>query len=158
MTRRNVLTPIVVTFALALAVLPLRASDMLGMYGLIDKVVLEPDDKEPTAVQVWGAFAIANRVNNLAGYAAPEQGYFYYSCPKAQDTKCVSEWADLKAAATKGDIVGFGSRYSPSGRLRKTTEKVAAPDMYPINIGVVKITPDMYPDMVRSLRAMAKRK
>ena len=103
-------------------------------------------------------FAIANRVNNVAGYGAPEQGYFYYTCAKGQDTTCVAEWMDLKATAAKGDIVGFGTRYNPSGRLRKADEKAASPDLYPTNVGVVKLAASTYPDMVMALKAAATKR
>jgi hypothetical protein len=158
MTRPKLLTMTAVAFAIALTVLPVRASDVVGIYGLIDKVVLEPNDTAPTAVQVWGVFSLANRVNNVAGYGAPEPGYLYYNCVKFQDAKCTAEWRDLKAAAVKGEIVGFGSRYAPSGRVRKAGEKVASPDQYPLNNGVVKVAADMYPDMVKALKAAASHK
>ena len=44
---------------LAVAVVPLRASDPVGVYCVIEKVTLEPNDTEPTAVKIWGAFALS---------------------------------------------------------------------------------------------------
>ena len=49
----------------------------------------------------------------------------------------------MKAVAGKGEAVGFGSRYGGgTGRFRPTTEAVAKPDPYPLNIGVVKLGKD----------------
>ncbi|MBW8895458.1 MAG: hypothetical protein JF613_04655 [Acidobacteria bacterium] len=49
---------VVLGACLALSV-ALRASDMVGIYGIVEKVVLEPSDAAPQRVQVWGAFALA---------------------------------------------------------------------------------------------------
>ena len=39
----------------------LRASDMVGVYGVIEKLVLEPAGAAPQRIQVWGAFALADQ-------------------------------------------------------------------------------------------------
>ena len=36
--------------------------------------------------------------------------------------------------------VGFGMRYKDTGRVRKADEKPAAPDVYPIERGVVRLS------------------
>ena len=35
------------------------ASDPIGIYALVDKVVLEPNEKNPERIQIHGAFAFA---------------------------------------------------------------------------------------------------
>jgi hypothetical protein len=124
----------------ALSVASLRASDMNGIYGLIDRVVLEPSDAAAARVQIWGAFALSDRKDGVS-YLAPVRGYLYYSCPAGKETTCRSEWADLKSLAAAKTAAGFGGRYLPAGRVRPAAEAVASPDVYPIQMGVMKITP-----------------
>jgi len=121
---------------LALSV-ALRASDMVGIYGIVEKVVLEPSDAAPQRVQVWGAFALAEGRGST--YQAPQRGYLYYTCPSGQESICRNEWADLKSLAGKKTGVGFGQRYKPTGRVRGPQEKAASPDTYPIEMGIVKV-------------------
>jgi hypothetical protein len=126
----------VVSAALALGV-PLQASDMVGVYGVVEKVVLEPSDKAPDRIQIWGAFALAEGKGSTYGPA--ERGYLYYSCPSGQESICRKEWSDLKSVAGKSTAVGLGQRYKPTGRVRKADEKVASPDPYPIQMGVIRV-------------------
>jgi hypothetical protein len=122
----------------ALAVPALRASDMVGVYALIDRVVLEPTDTGAVRVQLWGAFALADRKDG-SNYQEPAKGYLYYSCPAGKEQTCRNEWADLKALAGTKVAAGFGGRYVATGRVRPATEAVASPDVYPIEMGVAKM-------------------
>src|SRR4051794_29713991 len=115
----------------------LHASDMVGIYGIVEKVVFEPSDAAPQRVQVWGAFALAEGRGST--YQAPRRGYLYYTCPSGQESICRNEWADLKSLAGKQTGVGFGQRYKPTGRVRGPQEKAASPDTYPIEMGIVKV-------------------
>ena len=115
----------------------LHASDMVGIYGVIEKVVIEPNDNAPQRIQIWGAFAMAEGRGSTYGPA--QRGYLYYTCPSGQDAVCRKEWADLKSVAGKGTAVGLGMRYKPTGRVRKVDEKVASPDPYPIQMGVLVV-------------------
>jgi hypothetical protein len=45
----------------------------------------------------------------------------------------------MKSLAGKATGVGFGHRYSPTGRIRKADEQATAPDTYPIQMGIVRI-------------------
>ena len=165
--------------------LPLRASDPVGVYCLIDKVVLEPNDTAPTTIQIWGAFSFAvpmyapanppgtfgnAQVGDL--YGAVATGYLYLTCPAVNDSTCRKEWADLKSVAGKHQIVGFGGRHKNNGRVRKADEKVASPDAYMLNVGVVPLgslrsqapgardvtNRTQYPDLAAALEAALKRK
>ncbi len=117
----------------------LQASDPVGVYAVVEKVVLEPSDAAPQRIQLWGAFSIAEK-DNADNYGPAQRGYLYYSCPAGQESVCRSEWADLKSVAGKNTGVGFGGRYKDSGRIRKADEKVASPDSYPIQMGIVRMT------------------
>src|ERR1051325_8583405 len=35
-------------------------SDFAGIYAMIDKVILEPNDTAPERIQIWGAFAMSH--------------------------------------------------------------------------------------------------
>jgi len=116
----------------------LQASDMVGIYSVVEKVVLEPSDSTPERIQIWGAFAFADQRNG-SNYEAGQRGYLYFTCPSGQEAVCRKEWSDLKSVAGKGTAVGFGMRYKPTGRVRKADEKVASPDPYPIQMGVIRV-------------------
>ena len=116
----------------------LQASDMVGVYAVVEKVVLEPADTAPQRIQIWGAFALADTKSGST-YGPAERGYLYYACPQGKDSICRKEWADLKSVAGKGSGVGFGFRYAPAVRVRKADEKASSPDPYPIQMGVIRI-------------------
>lgn len=118
--------------------MPAPVSDPLGLYAVIEKVVLEPSESAPERIQVWGAFALSDARSGDA-YSTPQTGYLYYRCQAGQETTCRNEWADLKSVAGKGVGVGFGGRYNPTGRVRKASDKPADPDPYPIRMGVVQM-------------------
>jgi hypothetical protein len=115
----------------------LGASDPVGVYAVIEKVVLEPAQGQPERIQIWGAFAVAETRNN-DDYGPPQKGYLYYSCAPQQITMCRNEWADLRSVAGKGAGVGFGGRHIANGRVRGATDKPDSPDPYPIRMGVFK--------------------
>jgi hypothetical protein len=132
----------------------LTASDMIGVYGVVEKVVFEPAQGPPERVQIWGAFATAETRNN-DDYGAPQKGYLYYSCPAQQLSTCRNEWADLQSVAGKGSGVGFGARHIANGRVRSATDKPESPDAYPIKMGVFKTDGRAYqPAVMVKLKAM----
>lgn len=171
------------TAALAVTAIPLHASDPVGAYGVIDKVVLEPNTGPATSAQIFGVFSFAVKraadfsqpwppgsfgtQNTGDVYAAVQKGYLYYTCASGKEAACRNEWADLKALAGTGDVVGFGSRWAMTGRVRAVTEKAAAPEVYPLNVGLVKMgihggttmtNRSQYPDMIAALQAAARAK
>lgn len=117
----------------------LRASDMVGVYAVVEKVVFEPADAAPQRIQIWGAFALSDQKSG-SNYGPAQRGYLYYACPSGQETVCRREWEDLKAVAGKDTGVGFGARYKDTGRIRKAAEKPALPDVYPIERGVMRLS------------------
>jgi hypothetical protein len=116
----------------------LRASDRVGVYAVIDKVVLEPADGPAERVQIWGAFALSDQKSGST-YGPAQRGYMYYSCPQGKESICRKEWADLKSMAGTPAGAGFGHRYEPTGRVRKSDEKPSTPDIYPIQNGIVRV-------------------
>ena len=119
-------------------------SDRMGVYCIVDKVVLEPQEAAKTA-QVHGVCAIADQESWY--FEAPARGYFYYAAPTGSETIARAEWADLKSVAGTGQVVGFGRRYAPVGKLRAATEAPSRPDSYPIHFGVVKFNGQGAPEV-----------
>ncbi len=115
---------------------PARASDPIGIYAVVDKVVLEPSATAPERVQIWGSFSFAE--GSGYAYKAPAAGYLYYKLPEKKSEPARNEWADFKSMAGTKGVVGFGSRYGDKGRIRKPGEKPADPDPYPIAFGLTK--------------------
>jgi hypothetical protein len=113
------------------------ASDPVGIYALVDKVVFEPNETSPERVQIWGAFAIAE--GNGYTYKNAERGYIYYKLNSEKPAASRNEWSDLKSVAGTGQIVAFASRYGEKGTLRKKDAKAENPDTYPIAMGLKKI-------------------
>ena len=139
MTKRMLIGLAVVGVMTALATDVLRASDPIGVYAVVDKVVVEPASGTPQRIQIWGAFAIA-QPDNPDDYGAAQRGYLYFSCPQGQADVCRSEWSDMQSVAGKSTGIGFGARRLNNGRVRKADEKPASPDEYPIRMGVVRVT------------------
>jgi len=133
------LVGVVVGGACVLASVTLRASDFVGVYAVVEKVVLEPSEAAPERVQIWGAFALSDRASGSA-YGAAQRGYLYYACPAGREAVCRKEWSDLQSVAGKDTGVGLGARYKETGRVRKAGEAPAAPDPYPIERGVVRLS------------------
>jgi hypothetical protein len=94
------------------------ASGPVGLYGIVERVLFEPDAASPERVQVWGVFAYADgraAVGSVAGMSTAERGYLYFKLPGAVSGAGSSEvdlarreWADLASLAGTGQAVAFG--------------------------------------------------
>lgn len=144
----------------------LSASDRIGVYALIDKVVVEPNSEAPEWVQIWGTFAVAVREQPGGAqrfeYEPPRRGYLYFTVPREGSELARREWADLANVAGSGQVVAFGSRLmiqagSLKVRVRSASEKPAGPDVYSTNVGVVKVRSDAGYYPVDGLRDLARR-
>ena len=88
------------------------ASGPLGIYGIIERVVFEPDERNPQRVQIWGAFAYADL--DAPGGTSPSpirRGYLYFRLPeagRAAPQTVRREWHDLRSVAGSGQAVAFG--------------------------------------------------
>jgi hypothetical protein len=93
------------------------ASGPLGIYGIVEKVVFEPNEQAPRRIQVWGAFAYVDGTAGESLTISPAaRGYLYFRLP-ADGAEPVTprqlqairrEWADLKSVAGTGQAIGFG--------------------------------------------------
>lgn len=130
--------PIAFAAAFALLAVPVPVSDPVGVYALIDRVVLEPNDAAPQTIQIFGVFSFADGRSG-DGYLPAERGYLYYSVNTANTRATLAEWSDMKTIAGTKSPVGFGGRYANHGALRKMGETKTNPDRYPLGIGIVKV-------------------
>jgi hypothetical protein len=157
-------------------------SGMLGIYGIVEKVVFEPNEEAPERVQVWGAFAYVNGTGGKSlTISSAKAGYLYFRKPGPdEDAQVVlNEWADLKSVAGTKQAVGFGSWMYFGGfggmkpdeggiilerssmtsrqadlRVRPATEKPAGPTMYQTDAGIIKLSETgSHAEIVKQLKA-----
>ena len=129
----------------------LVASDRIGIYGIVDKVVFEPSAENPERAQVWGAFAVATR-KDRDNYEPVKKGYLYFTAGEDR-ALARTEWNDLKSAAGTSRIVAFGSRFDQSVRVRDAKEDPQKPDKYNIGTGVQTIRADRDYAPIKALSA-----
>jgi hypothetical protein len=102
---------ICVLVILLAAAADLLGSGLVGIYGIVEKVVFEPNDKSPERIQIWGAFAFVDGgVSQTGMISKPQRGYLYFTLPSGNDQLVAkTEWTDLKAVAGTGQAIGFGN-------------------------------------------------
>jgi hypothetical protein len=167
MTSHRFILPLLALLCIAPS---LTASGPVGIYGIIEKVVFEPNESAPERVQVWGAFAYVDGGPGGTAISAVKRGYLYFQGSK-NPTPAVElrEWSDLKSVAGTGQAVGFG-RWAYSGqfgslepgassndpphifastgtqpamtdmRVRSESEAANRPATYQTNTGVMKLS------------------
>ena len=127
-----------VSIAVGIAGTLLLASDFVGVYAKVDRVVIEPNADAPEAVQIWGVFSVAQGRAG-SGYLPAARGYLYFKMPATREA-ARREWLDLARLAGKGGVVAFGSRYNAAPpRVRPESERPANPDVYSTNVGLTSI-------------------
>ncbi|MEK6409691.1 MAG: hypothetical protein AABN34_22435 [Acidobacteriota bacterium] len=137
--RITVVVALIACFMFSLFTLETDASDWIGIYARIDTVVFEPNATAPERIQIWGAFALASKQDRNS-YDSARRGYLYYSIKPGKEDVCRKEWADLKAIAGTGQVIGFGGRNMPIGLVRKADDKATDPDVYPVGYGLMKMS------------------
>jgi len=131
------------------------ASDPVGIYAFVDKVVLEPSDASPERIQIWGGFALADGYGEK--YTPAQRGYMYFSVKPGEEEICKKEWNDLKSMAGTPQIVAFAARHKPKGTVRKPEAKPEKPDVYPTGFGLTKMKERDYPP-IKDLQELQKSK
>lgn len=151
-------------------VVSVKASDPVGVYAMVERVVFEPSEAAlgnaaPKSVQVWGVFTSSIEPPRPTykpeqAYGDVQRGYMYFTCAADKIAMCAAEWSDLKSVAGKAEVVGFSTRWARSkARVRLASEAVASPDMYESNVGVVKVGKyGDYPSLVAALKAAIGKK
>jgi hypothetical protein len=122
----------------------------IGIYGIVNKVVLEPDENAPERIQIWGLFAVPVPISSGL-YRAPRRGILYFSLPSDKKKIAIKEWAELKRLAGSGQILGFAEYWVPNPNDPQGNPHTSlvvhvhedvplgSPDPYPLGIGVLKI-------------------
>ena len=153
---KSIVRPVTGIVALVMSLGTAYASDWVAVYALVDKVVLEPDTDKPEQIQIWGVFATA-KPNDRNLYEAARRGYLYFKLPQEKKDLARNEWSDFKGIAGKRRVVGFGNRYTMKLTVRKADEKPKAPDIYEVELGVVKDRSDTDYPPVKSLLEFSDR-
>lgn len=142
-----------------------KASDPVGVYAMVERVVFEPSEAAPKSVQIWGVFTPSVEPPRPTykpeqAYGEVQKGYMYFTCAADKAAMCAAEWSDLKTVAGKMEAVGFSTRWARSkARVRPATETPASPDVYESNVGVVKVGKyGDYPTLIAALKAAAGKK
>ncbi|MGH7462486.1 MAG: hypothetical protein ACREMA_15875 [Longimicrobiales bacterium] len=133
----KLLKPITLCAAFVVVAAPSPVSDPVGIYALIDRVVIEPDAANPRTIQIWGAFSLAT--GSGFTYQPAQRGYLYYTVNSRNERATLAEWSDLQKIAGTKEAIGFGGRYTPLGTLRQAKQPAENPDVYPLGFGLVKI-------------------
>jgi len=129
-------------------VIELRASGQAGVYGVIDRLVVEPAAGPAERVQVWGAFALMETIGSgFTGYVykRPARGYLYFRLPTSPSEveNARREWKDLASQAGAKQAVAFGywdrNRGDAMMTVRDASAKPANPDIYYTDIGISKL-------------------
>ena len=147
---KSILRLATVFAAICLSLSIVHASDPIGVYALIDKVVLEPNADHPERIQISGVFAIA-KLNPYDSYEDPQRGILYFQLPKDKPDLARKEWSDLKRMAGTRQVAAFGRRHQVKPRVRKPDEKPDGPDIYEVGVGVVKVRTDTAYGPIKSL-------
>ena len=113
------------------------ASDPVGVYAYVDRVVIEPSEGKPERIQIWGGFALAEGRGDT--YAKAKPGYMYFTVKPGEEEICRKEWNDLKSMAGKDEYVAFGARYKPRGTVHAADAKAEKPEVYPTGFGLTKV-------------------
>jgi len=139
----------VAVLLLGFVVAGVHASGQAGVYGVIDKVVIEPATGPAERVQVWGAFALMETIGRgFTGYVyrQPQRGYLYFKLPagSADIENARREWKDLASVAGTMQPVAFGywDRNRGDAIISIRDPALAAPtnpDVYYTDMGVTKL-------------------
>ena len=162
---------------IGLASAHLLASGQAGIYGIVERVVFEPDARAPEGVQIWGAFAFVERTRTFRPghtevqgqvftnyYSRPTRGYLYFRLPETttQIEDARREWSDLASVAATGQAVAFGYfdrfRGDKLMSFRDKASKPENPDPYYTDVGVAKLPADgSHAKIVSELRKLIER-
>jgi hypothetical protein len=120
----------------------------VGIYAIVDNVVLEPDNTSPERVRIDGTFVVPIRMSS-GGYARPQRGFLYFKTVPGRENAAKREWAALKSVAGTGEIIGFAYYWvpnpqDPGGNPHHSLEVTvhtnggaASPDDYPLSFAEV---------------------
>jgi hypothetical protein len=137
---------------LAFATTSVRASDPVGVYAVVDKVIFAPTEQSPETAQIVGTFVLAEGRGDT--YSKAKRGYLFFKLDPEKPDVSRKEWNDLKAVAGKHECVAFGNRWpKQKPTVRSSEEKPRDPDVYILGTGVHKIRDKEYAPVKALLEA-----
>src|SRR4030095_13699559 len=142
--RNSLVAVFIVSPILALAGFQGRPRDeYIGIYGIIERVVVEPNEASPQRIKIWGVFSVPVPLSSFQSMPV-QRGYVYCSVTPGREAAVLKEWAVLRAAAATGEGLGFGRYWAdsndPNGPHVALEVKVhvdsetAAPQPYPLSL------------------------
>jgi hypothetical protein len=138
---RSLARPFTFLAAISFLSIPSALSDPVGVYAIIDRVEMFPNEELPEEIRIHGVFALSDGQSGDY-YLAPQRGQMYYRVNPQNARATRAEWADLKSIAGAGRGIGYGARYARNGRVRMPGESPGAkspePDIYPLGFGLVR--------------------
>ena len=139
--------------AMALCAPSLSASGYVGIYGIVERVVVEPSEASPQRIQLWGAFAFVNgALADGRAVSVAKRGYLYFRMPALEDRvndafvqAARREWTDLKGVAGTGQAIGFGrwQYIGDFGRLQPDQRNAPGSGAWVIERAPVMTTSDL---------------
>jgi hypothetical protein len=164
MKRASRIVLLIVAVTAMVAYTTIAKGGSIGIYAIVDKVVLEPDEANPERIRIWGTF-IVPVPRSSGAHQRPQRGYLYYSLPAGRDV-VKKEWLKLESVAGTGQVVGFaaywmlsprtpGAYTSLEVRVRQDGD-AAGPDVYPATIGVLERDDGKNPEFERFIAELKK--
>lgn len=160
MTIRRVVAVTVLLFGVL--VIRISASGQSGIYAVVERVALEPPTGPAQRIQIWGAFALIERIGQgFTSYVfrTPARGYMYFEIPAGQNAENARrEWKDLASVAGTKQAIAFGYWDQYRGDLMPTVRaadvKPTNPDPYLMDIGLTKLNAGNPGNIVEQLLAL----
>lgn len=124
----------------------LEAGGPPPMYVVVDKVVLEPNDKTPTRIQIHGSF-LRTQNGSAHEFAKPTKGFMYLTAKAGNEAECRKEWFLWQQAAGTGKAVMVGACGGAGDFLKTPIQPIGArcaerPENY--STGQLKIFGTLY--------------
>ena len=163
----------VIALCIGLAVLApaptLLAEGPVAVYAMVQKVVFEPGETAPTAIQVWGVFVwVDGGLKSPGPINVPQRGYMYFKLPpgSANAAAARKQWAEIRTTAGTDQVLAFGDwNYAgpfedlhvsvPGGsedvRVRRQNEMPAKAITYPLRTALFKVANDSAHESLRTL-------
>jgi hypothetical protein len=124
----------------------------VGIYGIVERVELEPDARSPQRIRIQGVFTVPVPQSSF-GRQPPRKGLLYFALVPERAASILRDWNALRAVAGTGQGVGFAHYWvdgtGPGGNphtalvvtLHSDAATDAAPEPYPVGLldGVVKM-------------------
>jgi hypothetical protein len=173
---RTMLFAMLIALMVCSAATPLLADGPVGVYAMVQKVVMEPNEQMPSRIQIWGVFVwVDGGVKTPGPINLPQRGYLYFKLPEnpAQAAAAKMQWGEIKTLAGTSQVIAFGNwnyagpfedLYIPAPgnseevRVRKQNETPAKAITYPAGMGLMKIANDKsHADLINLMKAFLQK-